>query len=109
MTLEHIRYEKRDRLAAIAIDRPEAMEALNRQANLELREVFEDFRDDPDLFVAIVTGAGDRAFCVGADLKELAQQSKDGTRPTGDLPFGTITKQFDCPKPIIAAINGMAV
>jgi enoyl-CoA hydratase/carnithine racemase len=109
MSHEHIDFDRRDRLAVITINRPEAMNALNLQANRELRAAFHAFRDDPELFVAIITGAGERAFCAGADLKELAELSASGQRPAGDLPFGTITKSFECPKPIIAAVNGLAV
>ncbi len=104
-----IRVEKRDRRAIITIDRPDAMNSLDLQANLELRDAWHDVREDPDVFVVILTGAGDRAFSAGADLKSVANDTASGKRPTGELPFGTITRGFSMPKPIIAAVNGVCV
>lgn len=110
MTYESIRYEKQDHLAVITLNRPQSMNALHLEAHLELKEVWEDFRDDPDLWVAILTGAGDRAFCAGNDLKVTAKRTEDGTDVQGAErpPFGRITRDFDCPKPMIAAVNGVA-
>jgi crotonobetainyl-CoA hydratase len=102
-------YEKRGRLAYVRINRPEAMNALNTGCHTEMRAVFEDFRDDPEVWVAILTGTGDRAFCAGADLKETAARTADGTWVQRRVPFGGITGDFDCPKPIIAAVNGIAL
>ena len=67
---------------------------------------FDRFRDDPSLRVAIVTGAGSRAFCVGSDLKELAA-TDEHTKP--DSGFGGITTRFDLWKPVIAAVNGLCL
>ena len=103
MGYEHIIYEKRDHVAYVTINRPESMNALNTRCHIELREIFEDYRDDPECWVAILTGAGDRAFCAGADLKEVADGNASRT-----LPWGGITRDFECFKPIIAAVNGMA-
>ena len=64
-----IAYEKRDRIAYVTIRRPEAMNALGPAHNQEIIEAWTDFRDDPDVWVAILTGSGERAFCAGADLK----------------------------------------
>ena len=66
-----IRFEKDNRLAIVTIDRPEAMNALDMAHNSELDRVWAEFRDDDDLWVAILTGAGDKAFSAGADLKTL--------------------------------------
>lgn len=108
MTYQYANYEKRGRLAVITLNRPEVMNALHLEANDELKEIWEDFRDDPELWVAILTGAGDKAFSAGMDLKARL------TEPRGDKilerpPFGRITLDFNCPKPIIAAVNGVAV
>ena len=64
-----IKYEKRGHIACITICRPQAMNALGPGQQAEMVAVWEDFRDDPDAWVAIVTGEGERAFCAGADLK----------------------------------------
>ncbi|TQC49413.1 enoyl-CoA hydratase [Rhodococcus sp. WS4] len=110
MSYQFITYEKRDRVAVVTLNRPESMNALHLEAHLELAEAWEDFRDDPDVWVAILTGAGDRAFCAGNDLKVTAERTAQGGDVQGEArpPFGRITRDFDCPKPIIAAVNGVA-
>src|SRR5438552_3564725 len=87
------------------------MNALHLEAHLELKEIWEDFRDDPDAWVAILTGAGERAFSAGNDLKATAERTAAGNDVQGRArpPFGRITRDFDCPKPLIAAVNGVAV
>jgi enoyl-CoA hydratase/carnithine racemase len=111
MSYRFATYEKRGRIAYITLNRPDVMNALHLEAHLELAEIWEDFRDDPDVWVAILTGAGERAFCAGNDLKVTAQRTADGGDIQGDArpPFGRITRDFDCPKPMIAAVNGVAV
>ncbi len=93
-------YEKRDRIAVITINRPEALNALNAEVSAGLREAMIDFRDDPELWVAIITGAGERAFSAGADIK--------GFRPgTGSEPMPEEPVRADLIwKPFIAAIHG---
>jgi E-phenylitaconyl-CoA hydratase len=101
----NITYEKRDRLAYVTINRPERRNAIDPATSRELLDAFTDFRDDDDAWVAIVTGAGDQAFSAGADLVAMAQSFAGGG--TGyDAPFAGITRNFECWKPIIAAING---
>ena len=111
MSYDFVTYEKRDRIATITLNRPEVMNALHLEAHFELKEIWEDFRDDPEVWVAILTGAGERAFCAGNDLKVTAERTADGTDVQGRArpPFGRITRDFDCPKPMIAAVNGVAV
>jgi enoyl-CoA hydratase/carnithine racemase len=106
-----VTYEKEGRVATITLNRPEVMNALHLEAHLELKEIWEDFRDDPELWVAILTGAGDRAFSAGNDLKATAERTAAGNDLQGAKrpPFGRITRDFDCPKPMIAAVNGVAV
>lgn len=108
MGYEFIRYEKRDRIAYITIDRPEVLNAIHPPASHELSAAFDDFAADPDSWVAVLTGAGERAFSAGNDLKYSAQH---GTR---DITFGSggfagITNRFDLFKPVIAAVNGFAL
>ena len=110
MTYEFITYEKRGRVAVVTLNRPDSMNALHLEAHLELKDAWEDYRDDPEVWVAILTGAGDRAFCAGNDLKVTADRTAKGGDIQGEArpPFGRITRDFDCPKPIIAAVNGVA-
>jgi enoyl-CoA hydratase/carnithine racemase len=111
MSYEFVTYEKRDRIATITLNRPQVMNALHLDAHFELKEIWEDFRDDPEVWVAILTGAGERAFCAGNDLKVTAARTASGDDVQGRArpPFGRITRDFDCPKPMIAAVNGVAV
>ncbi len=111
MAYQFVKYEKKERIAYVTINRPERMNALHAPAHIELDEVFRDFRDDPDVWVAIITGAGDKAFSAGNDLKYQAEGAALG-RSLEPLPpggFAGITDRFDCPKPIIAAVNGYAL
>jgi enoyl-CoA hydratase/carnithine racemase len=110
MPYEFILYEKKGRLAYITINRPDRLNALHPPANEELHRAFCDFRDDPEVWVAIVTGAGERAFCAGNDLKYTAEHGRVGGISAVDrAPFGGNTSNFACWKPIIAAVNGFAL
>jgi len=108
MAYEFIKYEKRGRIAWITINRPEVMNALHPPANQELSAAFDDFAADPESWVAIITGAGEKAFCAGNDLKYSAQHGM-GAVTMGPGGFGGITARFDLFKPVIAAVNGLAL
>ncbi len=110
MAYDYVIYEKKEHIAYVTINRPEVMNALHPPAHEELCAVWDDFRDDSEMWVAIVTGAGSRAFSAGNDLKYSA--ARDGGRATQPDPpsgFGGLTERFDCYKPIIAAVNGYAL
>ncbi|MEE3286623.1 MAG: enoyl-CoA hydratase-related protein [Pseudomonadota bacterium] len=102
-----IRFEREGRLAWVTIDRPEAMNALDMAHNEELNRVWAEFRDDEGLWVAILTGTGNKAFSAGADLKTLIPAQGEGVME--DWNFGGITRGFKTFKPIIAAVNGVAL
>ena len=94
------------RLRIVTLNRPEVMNALHSEAHFELEKVWDEFAARPDLWVAIVTGAGDRAFSAGNDLKVQAAGKRGPTPPTG---FAGIAMRFDLDKPVIAAVNGIAM
>jgi len=109
MTGDSFRFCRLDRaghVLTITIDRPEALNALHLDAHVELSRAFDLYAADPELRVAVITGAGDRAFCVGTDLKSLAQTGSYAY-PYGG--FAGITKRFDLFKPVIAAVNGLCL
>jgi enoyl-CoA hydratase/carnithine racemase len=109
MSYEHVIYEKRDRVAYVTLNRPERMNALDNHSHKELIEIFDDFASDANVWVAIITGAGERAFCAGNDLKATAQASANGERRVDPgSRFAAITRGYSCPKPLIAAVNGVA-
>jgi crotonobetainyl-CoA hydratase len=103
---EHCKYERDGHVVTIALNRPEVLNALHPAAHRELAHAFDAYAADPELRVAIVTGTGDRAFCVGTDLKALAQTGDHEKPPTG---FAGITHRFDLWKPVIAAVNGLCL
>jgi enoyl-CoA hydratase/carnithine racemase len=111
MSYRFATYEKRGRIAYVTLNRPEVMNALHLEAHLELAEIWDDFRDDPEVWVAILTATGERAFSAGNDLKATARRTTDGSDVQGDArpPFGRITREFTCSKPMIAAVNGVAL
>ncbi len=95
------------RIFTVTMRRPEVMNALHPPANAELGKVFDEFAADPDLWVAIITGAGDRAFSAGNDLKYTAES--DGNLAIAEKGFAGLTARYDNNKPVIAAVNGVAM
>ena len=104
---EFCEVDRDGRILTVTIARPEVMNALHPPANEELGAVFDEFAADPDLWVAIITGAGDRAFSAGNDLKYTARS--EGKLPIAEKGFAGLTSRFDNPKPVIAAVNGVAM
>ncbi len=114
MAYEFITYQVADRIAYVTINRPEVLNALHAAANAEMRDAFERFRDDDQVWVAVLTGAGDKAFSAGNDLRATAERnvSRAGDAAPGrhaSAPLGGITSDFECDKPLIAAVNGYAL
>jgi enoyl-CoA hydratase/carnithine racemase len=100
-------YEKRDQIALITLNRPEKLNAYDAEVLMLESEIWADFRDDPDLQVAILTGAGDRAFCAGADLS-MMRTIRDDDSPDqriSQIPLFHMG-EHKIHKPIIAAIHG---
>jgi enoyl-CoA hydratase/carnithine racemase len=106
MQLEFVRYEKRDRVAYVTLHRPEVLNALHPPAGDELTRVWDDVAADPEVWVAVLTGAGDRAFSAGNDLKWTATNETTRWAASG---FGGLTARTDLLKPLIAAVNGIAL
>lgn len=109
MEFENTLYEKEEGMATITINRPKALNALNRQALLEISSRLDDAEKDEDVKVIAITGAGDRSFCVGLDLKAVKGISAvDGMNLS--LLGQKLTKKIEeLKKPVIAAINGYAL
>ncbi len=103
---EFCKAERDGAILTVTIDRADQMNALHPPANAELASIFDAFAADPDLWVAIVTGAGERAFSAGNDLKYQASGKPITVPPSG---FAGLTSRFDLAKPVIAAVNGVAM
>lgn len=103
---EFCKVERDGHLTIVTLNRPEVMNAIHAPASTELSDVFDAFAADPDQWVGIVTGAGERAFSAGNDLKYQAAGGKMTWPETG---FAGLTSRFDLEKPLIAAVNGIAM
>jgi len=108
---EYSKVETDGHLMIVTINRPEVYNALHAPANHELSGVFDEFAANPELWVAIITGAGDKAFSAGNDLKYHAKMQRETGKPAQPprTRFGGISARFDLDKPIIAAVNGVAM
>ena len=113
--MSDIRYEKHAKVRLIVIDRAQKMNSLDFAANDQLIEAWREFDHDDDANVAVITGAGDKAFCAGADLKTYtlafarAPAPEFRKRYTNGPGIGGITRNLDIYKPIVAAVNGYAI
>ena len=99
-----LRTERVGRVLEITIDRPKA-NAVDSATSREMGDAFASFRDDPELVVAIITGAGERFFSAGWDMKAAVAGDSQDWGPGG---FAGLTEMFDLDKPVIAAVNGYA-
>ena len=110
MTYQAIIFEKKDGIARLTFNRPEVMNARNRQMREEIVQAMAEIRDDSEIRVAILTGAGDRAFSAGRDLKEAAQEKRPIIESRQQkLERGDTETIANLNKPIVAAINGYAL
>jgi E-phenylitaconyl-CoA hydratase len=107
---ETLRSEKSDGVATLTLNRPERFNAFNTAMALELRAFWEDAKADPDVVCVIVTGAGEKAFCTGADVTEVAASDTEARamESMDASPFLHMTAIHNrCWKPVITAVNGM--
>ena len=103
MNYKNIKTSINKHLLEIYINRPDKMNAINPETSMELKHIFEQFKSNDNLKVAILSGSGEKAFSAGNDLKHIRSDSDP------KVPFGGITSDYICYKPIIAAINGFAL
>ncbi|HIB34865.1 MAG TPA: enoyl-CoA hydratase [Dehalococcoidia bacterium] len=103
MNYKNIKTSINKQLLEIYINRPDKMNAINPETSMELKHIFEQFKSNDNLKVAILSGSGEKAFSAGNDLKHIRSDSDP------KVPFGGITSDYICYKPIIAAVNGFAL
>jgi enoyl-CoA hydratase len=109
MAYENLLYEKRDRIGFITFNRPKVLNALNRKTMQELNDSLIAAREDDEVRVLILTGAGDKSFVAGADIGELAVQTPVSGRETALFGQSVLNRLQTLGKPSIAAINGFAL
>lgn len=105
MSRSLVKVEREGPLTIVTIDRPDARNALNAEAQRQMAAAMDAFAADDEQWVAIVTAAGDKAFCAGHDLRQQAETGDMFTPASG---FGGLTARSDLNKPVIAAVNGPA-
>jgi crotonobetainyl-CoA hydratase len=106
MAYQFIKVERDGPVTLITLNRPEVMNALHSPMHFEMDEALNAFAADPEQWVGIITGAGERAFSAGNDLKWQATGGEMKSPPSG---FAGLTSRFDLTKPLIAAVNGVAM
>jgi crotonobetainyl-CoA hydratase len=104
---DYLRVTRNGQILEIVLDRPKA-NAIDGPLSREMGRLFADFRDDPELRVAILTGAGERFFSAGWDLNAVAE-GEEYLEDFGEGGFGGFPEMTDLLKPVICAVNGMAV
>jgi enoyl-CoA hydratase len=104
-----IRVERESAIAIVTVDRPEALNALDQPTLTELRDRLAELAANADVRVVVLTGAGDRAFIAGADIKAMAKMDVAQAQAWGALGHETASLLEDMPKPTIAAVNGFAL
>jgi enoyl-CoA hydratase/carnithine racemase len=104
---EFCKTERDGHLFTVTMNRPDVMNALHPPANRELAAAWDEFENDPELWIGIITGAGDRAFSAGNDLKYQAGGGDMSHQPHSG--FAGLTARFTLNKPVIAAVNGVAM
>ena len=104
--LKNVKFETRDRIAWITIQRPEVRNALDLQTVNELHAIFAEINQSEDVGVVVLTGAGEKVFVSGADIRDIqARKTTDALKGINSRLFKTVE---DCEKPVIAAVNGFA-
>jgi dehydration protein DpgD len=109
-----VRYDKKDHVAYVTLDRPAVLNAMDRRMHAELAVVWDDVEADDDVRVAVLTGAGDRSFSVGQDLRERAALNQQGSPSStfgsrGQPGWPRLTERFSMSKPVVARVNGYAL
>ena len=107
--LANVRYEKKDAIAYVTVDRPKVLNALNTPTWNDLRTAFEDAQNDPAVRGVILTGAGDKAFIAGADISELAHATAIDAERSSRFGQGVLDLIENLGKPVVAAVNGFAL
>ena len=105
---EFIKVNKEDKVAVLTINRPDSLNSVNKQLHTELEDIFGDVARDEDVDVVVFTGAGEKAFCAGGDVKSMGER-EFGAQTTVRTGKRLIHNLLEVEQPIIAAVNGHAI
>lgn len=109
MAYQNLKFDKKDSIATVTINRPEKLNALNTAVMTDLRQAFTQIKDDPEIRVAILTGAGEKAFVAGADIAELNKNNPVEAKEYTHRGQAVLDLIENLGKPVICAINGFAL
>ncbi len=109
MQFENLLFEEKNNIAKVIINRPDKLNALNNKTLKELNELFSFIQNSDSISVVIITGAGEKAFVAGADIKELAILNSQSGREFSQFGQSVFNKIENCNRPVIAAVNGFAL
>lgn len=107
MDYQRILVSSAHHILRVTLNRPEVMNAIDQRMHDELQHVFDRFAADPDLYLCVIKGAGERAFSAGSDLKAIARAGRPNVYPASG--YAGLIERFDLDKPLIAAVDGVAV
>ena len=109
MSYEHLELQVEGRIALLTLNRPQALNALNKPLHEEIQKAFGDLSKDESLRAVIITGAGDKAFAAGADIEYMKGMGESEGTDWGKVGHATMNAIAACPRPTIAAVNGFAL
>jgi enoyl-CoA hydratase/carnithine racemase len=107
LNYETISVVKASHITRVVLNRPEVLNSINQPMHDELQSAFDDFSSDDDQYLCVISGAGERAFCAGSDLKSIAKRGTPHVYPKSG--YAGLIERFDLSKPLIAAVDGVAV
>lgn len=107
VSYEFIVVAEQDHLTRITLNRPDVLNAINQQMHDELQQALDHFASNDQQYLAVIEGAGERAFCAGSDLKSMAKLGRPHVYPRSG--YAGLIERFDLDKPLIAAVDGVAV
>jgi len=109
MSYQTLLLDVKDNIAVVTLNRPDKLNALNAQTINDLNSVFDELKDNEEVYVVILTGSGEKAFVAGADIKELNKLDMISAKEFAEKGQGVLNKIEKFDKPVLAAINGFAL
>ena len=109
MSYQTLLLDVKDNIAVVTVNRPDKLNALNAQTINDLNSVFDELKENEEVYVVVLTGSGEKAFVAGADIKELNKLDMISAKEFAENGQGVLNKIEKFDKPVIAAVNGFAL